>query len=456
MVGVKSIWIRCRFFIATAIVLFASFAFNLFGVGDSEKWFFEFQKDSSFLVEKSAACKNQQSYYSGMLAQREPGRSNPDSCAENDNIPYVSQYGLQSRAIRLFAPSDSSQLTRYFGAVELLLALSAALVMTAIVFRTRRLYGKITAIFLLAAVCFSPWIVAYARNLYWVLPLMIAPFALVYCCYPWFIKKNLKWVMYAGLFVLLSLKLLNGYEHVITVIVSVMAALTLYEYKNFRDSWKRLLGDFVLVGLIGVVAFVSAFIVNIIGLNEYYRTSDSSISEIRSRAGERGFVGLKELQPYVLFGLERTLPDVYITMDYYGNISAFKDGSGNPISYAALSVLNYSLLPAVNYPVRGLGLFWTILQSIGLIAVVGFIADRKLMRLQKKKRDNKDNSLRAAMFVSLLGAIGWLVLMPGHTYPHAHLNAIVFYLPFLLFCYIAIGRYLSILAERIRFYVSAR
>jgi hypothetical protein len=48
-------------------------------------------------------------------------------------------------------------------------------------------------------------------------------------------------------------------------------------------------------------------------------------------------------------------------------------------------------------------------------------------------------SLRYSYWLGLIAALSWLILMPGHAYPHAHLNAIIFYMPFLLVCYIIIG-----------------
>lgn len=452
MVGVKSICIRYRFFIATAIVLFASFAFNLFGVGDSEKWFFEFQKDSSFLVEKVSLCKGEQHYYAGILNYSSLETRGSTSCKEQDNVPYAPQFGLQARVISLFSPADKEKLRHYFSLVTVILAGMSALIMALIVVRTRKLFGTVAATVLIIGACLSPWLAAYSHNMYWVFVTVIAPFAFVYCCYPWFKARKMLWMMHVVIFLLILLRLLNGYEHVTTVVISVMAAFTIYEYRGVRKASNKLFVNSIVVGCVAALAFMCALGLNVVGLNEYYKSPERSIEAIQNRADARGSGKITNLQPDVITGLKYTLPEVYQVLDYYAGISRFSDGKAHPVYYATLSVLNYSLLPAINYPLRSNSLIWTVLQSIVFFAVIGFVVSIKVAH-QKKQRDY---SLVAAMFVSLMGAISWLVLMPGHAYPHAHLNAIVFYIPFLILCYIAIGSYVGVLINRIKLYVSQK
>lgn len=449
----RRVWIKHYFFIVTTVLVFFSFSVNLFGLGDTKEWFYEFQQDSSFLVEKASICKDEQSYYSGILMYSSIKTRGSESCVEQDNIPYASQFGLQARVVRLFAPNDNEKLVRYFGIVQASLALMSALIFGAIANQARKLHGKIPSILLVVGICLSPWLAGYGHNLYWILPLMIAPFAMTYCCYPWFAQHKLQWMLYLVLGLLVFLKLLNGYEHVITVVISIMSALALYEYKNLRKSWRPLAVKFVIVGFVSLVAFVGVFALNIYGLNEYYHSSEKSLNAIKNRADERGFDGRSTLQPDVIVGFRYTLPNTYSMLDYYADISKLESGSGNPISYALLNGANYALLPAINYPLRGAGVGWELVQSITFVAFIGFISLKSAMR---KRKEKYDGPLQVAMIIGLLGGIGWLVLMPGHAYPHAHLNAIVFYIPFLLFCYIAIGRYVEVLLLRIKKYASTK
>lgn len=452
MKQVRVFWRKYRFAVISMTLLFLSFSINIFGLGDSPKWFYEFQQDSSFLVEKVSLCKGEQRYYSGILNYSSIETRGSTSCKEQDNVPYAPQFGLQARAISFFSPSDKERLSGYFSLVSITLAALSAFVVSLIILRTRQLFGTIPAVVLLIGACLSPWLAVYARNMYWMFVVSIAPFAAVYCFYPWFSRRKLRWLMYAAILLLLLLKLLSGYEHIITIVFSAMAALTLYEYRGFRKSWRSLLVKYFTMGIVAVLAFVCAVGINIVGLNEYYRTPEKSITAIQGRADARGIEHITKLQPDVLVGLEYTLPDVYQVLDQYLGVSRLRDGRGHPAYYAVLSMLNYSLLPALNYPIRSTGILWTILQSIGFLAAIGFISSIKVAR-QKKQRDY---SSLAAMVVSLLGAVGWLVVMPGHAYPHAHLNAIVFYLPFLLLCYIEIGRYVAIHIDRIKAYVTKK
>jgi hypothetical protein len=448
----SSFWGKHRFAIISMVFLFLSFSINIFGLGDSPRWFYEFQKDSSFLVEKVSLCKGEQRYYSGILNYSSIETRGSTSCKEQDNVPYAPQFGLQARTISFFSPGDKERLSGYFSLVSITLAALSALVVALIVLRTRQLFGTTPAVALLIGACLSPWLAVYAHNMYWIFVVSIAPFATVYCYYPWFKQRKLIWLMYAAIFLILLMKLLSGYEHIVTIVFSVMAGLTLYEYRGFRKTWGRLLVKYLTVGIVAVLAFVCAIGINVVGLNEYYGTTEKSITAIRGRADARGIEQITKLQPDVLVGLEYTLPDVYQALEQYMGISQLRDGKAHPAYYAVLSTLNYGLLPALNYPVRSTGILWTILQSIGFLAILGFIASIKVAQ-QKKQRDY---SSLAAMVVSLLGALGWLVLMPGHTYPHAHLNAIVFYLPFLLLCYIEIGRYAAILIDRIKLHATTK
>lgn len=453
MKQVRGFWGKYRFAVISMALLFLSFSINAFGLGDSSQWFYEFQKDSTFLVEKVSICKGEQQYYSGILNYSSLETRGSTSCSEHNNVPYSPQFGLQARIVSFFSPTDKEKLPDYFSLVSIVLATLSALVMTCIILRTRQLFGKASAIILLIGTCISPWLAVYAHNMYWVFVVTIVPFTFVYCLYPWFKGRKLLWLMYVGIFFAVLLKLLNGYEHVVTIVVSVMAAVTLYEYRGFYRDWKKLFAKYLIVGGVAMFAFVCALALNIVALNEYYHSYDKSVAAIQGRADARGFEQTMKLQPDVLVGLKYTLPDVYQVLEQYAHISRLSDGKANPVYYATLSTINYSLLPAMNYPIRGSGLVWTMLQSISFLAVVGFVAAVAVARQQKK---NRDYSLVAAMVVGLLGAIGWLVLMPGHAYPHAHLNAIVFYIPFLLFCYIAIGRYIATVLDRIKVYVSTK
>ncbi len=432
---------RYLFFAGTLLLLFLSFSFNIFGVGVNDSWFTSFEQGSEVIVKKTAQCKDGQAYYSGPLIYRnyEQGPpANEGSCSETDLMPYSSQFGLQARAIALFAPDADAKLIKYFKLVELFLALVSAILFATFADKIKKQYGRITATVLVVLVSISPWVVGYAGNLYWVLPLFIAPLILTYCSYDRLKTKSHYAAFYAVISLLFTLKLLDGFEHITTMVISVFAVIAYYEFQSFKTMFKRLLYPALFVGVSSIIAFSTAFAINVIGLNEYYGNTDKSISMIRERAEARSgsISSLTSVQPNVIYALKTTLPDVYDAINYYRDLESMTDNKSNPLLYFMISAMNYALLPAVNFPFEVKGIFGTLLQSVLFIGVMGYVAVR---RIKNKDRDR----LLVAAGIGLLGALSWLVLMPAHAYPHAFLNGIIFYVPFLLFVYIAFGLFLS-------------
>jgi hypothetical protein len=351
-------------------------------------------------------------------------------------MPYASQFGLQARLFALFAPSQLNSIELYFKYIEILLAFVSAILITFFVMKVKKQYGTKVAVITATLLAISPWLVGYARNIYWTLPLLIAPFILSYVAYDQLRSKSSHILFYLAIGVLFLLKLLDGYEHITTMVLSVFAVITFYEYKSV-SSLKKLIKPLALVISISAVSFIGAVSLNTIGLNEYYHDIGKSLHAVTSRADARSgtLSSIKAVQPNVIYALKVTLPDVYNTLNYYHNLDSMQDGKSNPILYFLISVMNYALLPALNPPFQLKGIFGVITQSILVTGLVGFYCISKLKQLALKRR------MKAAYIVSLIGALSWLVLMPAHAYPHAFLNGIIFYVPFLPFVYIAIAMY---------------
>ena len=432
---------RHLFFAGTLLLLFLSFGFNIFGVGVDESWFTSFEQGSESIVKKTVQCKDEQSFYSGPLIYRDyqgGSLAHPETCSEEYLMPYGSQYGIQARTLALFAPNDDSMLNKYFKSVELLLALFSAVFFALFANKVRRQYGGTAASVLVVLIALSPWIIGYAGNLYWVLPLFIAPFILTYCVYD---RLKTKWhyaAFYAAITVLFTLKMLDGFEHITTMVISVLAVITYYEFRSFKSLFRKLLYPALFVAASSIVAFGTAFAINVIGLNEYYHSTSKSVEAISQRAEARGgsISSLSKVQPNVIYALRTTLPDVYNAIDYYHSLESMTDGKSNPIFYFTISAMNYALLPAINLPIDVKGIFGVFIQSVLFVGILGYLAVNRIK--------NKDKGrLLAAATIGLAGALSWLVLMPAHAYPHAFLNGIIFYIPFLLFVYIILGIWIS-------------
>lgn len=427
------------------VVLFLSYFGNIFNVGYGDGWFKAFQADSAQIVEKTAACKDVLHYRQPLI----PAAGNDYNtvmasgrCDAATVQPYASQYGLQARLIALFAPNDDAQLPGYFKKVEVVLAGLTALLLALFVVKIGRVYGYGAAGVVTFLLAISPWLAAYARNMYWVTFLMLLPFVLAFMVYPYMTTRLRKVIFYAAVGFVLFLKSLDGYEHITTLGISVFGAVAYWEIILHKKKLLQLWPQLFTAGAVTIVALISAIAVNIVDLHSYYDSWEKAQKVVLSRADDRGLAGIKRMQPYVIGGFEVTGQEAYRVIDKFYDIDSLKSGNGNPIKYALLSALNYAMLPAVSLPLALVQPLQALLQSILAIGILGYICLRKIGNLSR--------GLRELFIIGLIGALSWLVLMPAHAYPHAHLNGIVFYIPFLLVCFIGIGIWIQQVVRDLR------
>lgn len=428
-------------FWAGFLLLLVSFCINIFGLGPNQEWFTYFQqKDSAAIIRKTVECKNQTAYDGPLVWETydEYQRfTETPTCEEAVVRPYESQYGLQARVSTLLAPSAS---INYYRLAELALAAFFAAVLMAFIYKVRAMFNMRVALVVFLLILLSPWIAAYARNMYWVVYLMFLPFVFSFVTYDWFKKSKRLHYFFIALFVLFYLKLLNGYEHVSTLMVSALVPIVFYELLDRRLRIGQLLKPAVFVFVAGVFALGLAILTNISSLAGYYGSWGKATDLVLSRAEDRASQ-IKTMQPYVIGGFEVTLPDMYHYIDVQYDLDRYKDGKAHPIKYAVISILNYSLLPAVSLPIVLKEPLHTFAESILCIGVLSYLAILSVTKKGAYRRFAR--SLKYSYWLSLLGALSWLVLMPAHAYPHAHLNAIIFYAPFLLVCYLAVGLWVS-------------
>ena len=439
--------VKKLFLLAVAwLLLVFSYYGNFFGIGDTAGWFTHFQNDARVVVENAAICKGKHAY-KGPLYYNETAKGatsffadtvpREQFCADEKLIPYASQYGAQARVIAFFAPEAVDDVSRYLERVELVMAMLAALVVMVAVCAVYRLAGVLPAAATYLLFATAVWTVGYARNIYWNEWLLLLPFVFALAAYPWLKKKEVLWVFYGIEFLLLYLKLLNGYEYVTTITISVLVPVIIYETIGRKVSllahWKRA----VMVAAVGALALGSAITTHLAVLGQHYGSWGQAVQQLKERSGERSITKLGSMHPYVVSGFEATVPDAYRFVDRFVDLDCLRDGKGHPIKYAAISLLNYLLLPAIQFPVKMSGMLGVLLQSIGAFIIYGLLAVRALGRSKRYKKYAR--SFTYGFWVALASAVSWMVLMPGHMYPHAHMNGIIFSLPFLVVCSTAIG-----------------
>lgn len=432
-------------------VLFLSFFGNIFGVGLWREWFDGFQRDSSAIVEKTARCK-EKSGYSGPLivAKNEDYNSvmTTGGCDAGLLKPYASQYGLQARIITALAPNDSAKLPVYFKKVNVVLSAAMAALMALVALRVRRLFGFVAAAVFATLIAFSPWIVGYAQNMYWIEPLMFAPFAFTFLSYSYCKSSKKMWLFYLGETILLFLKLLGGYEYISTIAISVFVPIIFFELVNNKQKVIKLWKHAVMTCVVVVVAFVGAYATNFMALSDYYHSSDTALKMINERASERGLSGIRKMRTHAVGNLKTLLPESYEFANRFINMEELAKDRGSTYQYLAINAGNYVLLPALSLPLSIKGVFGEIVQSMLVWVLVGYLV---LFYLKRRHPSFKYyRSFLWSLHISLAGALSWLILMPGHALPHAHINGIVFYMPLLLFVYMVVGLYIGNIVKKRR------
>lgn len=362
--------------------------------------------------------------------------------------PYASQYGLQARIITALAPKDNAKLPSYFKKVNVVLSVVMAALMALVALRVRKLFGLVAAVVFATLIAFSPWIVGYAQNMYWIEPLMFAPFVFAFLCYSYCKLSKKLWLFYLGETILLFLKLLSGYEYISTIAVSVLVPIIFFELIDNKQKIIKLWKHAVMTCIVVVVAFAGAYATNFMALSDYYHSSDTALKMINERASERGLSGIRKMRAHAIGNLKTLLPESYTFADRFINMDELANDKGSTYQYLAINAVNYILLPALSLPLSIKGVFGDIIQSVFVWILVGYLL---LFYLKRRHQLSKYyHSFLWALHASLAGALSWLLLMPGHALPHAHINGIVFYMPLLLFVYMVVGLYIGNIVKKRR------
>lgn len=455
MIIVMKKWMKYRasmiFFFVTWFLLVISFTGNFFGVGLWQSWFDGFQRDSSAIIEKTARCKEKSSYSGPLIVTKNEDYNSvmmSEGCDTSLLKPYASQYGLQARIITVLAPKDNAKLPSYFKKVNVVLSVAMAALMALVALKIRKLFGFVAAVIFTALVALSPWVVGYAQNMYWIEPLMFAPFTFAFLSYSYCKSSKKLWLFYLGEAVLLFLKFLSGYEYISTIAMSVLVPIIFFELINNKQKIIKLWKHAVMTCVVVVVAFVGAYATNFMALSDYYHSSDTALKMINERASERGLSGIRKMRAHAIGNLKTLLPESYTFADRFINMEELANDKGPTYRYLAINAGNYVLLPALSLPLSLKGMVGEIVQSVFVWVLVGYLL---LFYLKKRYHSFKYyRSFLWALHASLAGALSWLILMPGHALPHAHINGIVFYMPLLLFVYMVAGLYIGNIVKKRR------
>lgn len=424
------------FYLAIAIVLFMSYSINIFGVGLNKGWFDNFEQYSSSIVVKTVECDGLIDGYAGPLYFEYTTKYNP-GCSRDDARPYKSQFGLQSRIFTAIA-SDSSDNIRFINVAKVSLIGIFIFLLIGLMHKIKREFGVVATIAVAALLAISPWIAGFSSNLYWVVFTIFLPFIFSFCWYERFKASRRILIFYTILGLLFLLKFLNGYEYASTLMMSAFIPVVYFELKNRHVRTWQLWRPALATLSAGVLAIALAISMNVAGLKEYAGGWQEASSMVAARAEDRS--SLVSYKQYVINSLVHTAPPIYERLDTIYDLDQLRSGEGNIMKYIIISVLNYAMLPAVSLPFVLKEPVGTLVQSILFVGILAYVA---LLSLMKRAKRNQLKGLHYMYWLGLVSAVSWLVLMPGHAFAHPHINAVIFYLPYLIICYIIFGLWLN-------------
>lgn len=437
--------IHKRFYIIGGILLLLSYMVNMFGVGPSSRWFNNFEDYSEQLPLQTIQCASDHDYHGNL--------SNPPGHVEHP-IPvyptgdrvgcfvYPSQFGLQGfvyAAIPSLTHSPKAQELILFGMKVILVSLMAVM-MLAFVFFVQREFGRGVAAVVLGLLVLSPWPAAYARNLYWVSFLLFAPFIASLYLYPLIRRSRHMSVLFMAVVGgLLFVKFLTGYEYFTTIVVSAFVPMVYWELRtssNFKQTIQTWLRRGVVLAAVAVAAFGLSFGLTVISLADDYGSVGQAYAAIKQRGEVRTNAGIS--YGFAIVNFHNTQPQLYDLINQHAHIDRLADGTGSPLVYTALLLVNYAAQPVVSLPITLSGLLPLILQSFLFWMCLGIWA---MWWLQQRKliEQRTFHALSASMVLSLLGILSWGVVARGFVFEHVHITPITFYLPFVLFAYCAVG-----------------
>jgi hypothetical protein len=332
---------------------------------------------------------------------------------------YNSQFGLHGIVMEALSPGLA-----LYGVMRLLTSLFAAAVLATAVVACWRACGGRAAVVLLALFTASPWLNAYGASTYWQLWTLLLPILVTLLVWPRLGTGRRTWLRGAALVAaMVFFRALCGYEFMSTIVIGIAAAVAFHEFRGRID--RALLVKLGGIMAASVAGFAAALGVHMLQLVIKYGDAMSVLSE---RAGERTF---SPSTLNVMLGWARNQQDPS---------RAWLVREDSMVGLWGFQMVGYLRDAAIALPApefAGLGLLpygvpiWMFVLLFGILAWQAFRGRGPNPQLMRR--------LALSAGLGLLGALSWLALAYGHMIHHPHLNAIVFYLPFLPFVFAMIA-----------------
>lgn len=300
---------------------------------------------------------------------------------------YKSQVGLQGHILIIAAKTfnNGRMVVQLF---KLMNCFLFALIILAISREIYKRYGLNFA-FSFFLISFSThWNVDFSRNLYWLEYTWFIPLLLGLCLINYDKKKIF---IYPLFFISILIKCLCGYEFISVIMMGGIVFLVAEWFKD-KANRKKYAKDIIIVGIMSVLGFITAYIIHA------YICGNGDITS----------------------GLS------YMKVHLWGRRMSIVSPDINDVNEILLKSINVSIFSVLKMYMF-IGLEGKLVSLFLFSAIICIIYQRKVL----KKNNKFDIYLLVGMF---LGAISWLVLAKPHSYIHTHINFVIWYMGFMQTC----------------------
>lgn len=406
-------------FVIATLVLFASFGFNGLRVVDGDA-FSGFQAESDALVINAmrAAADRDDNDFAGFMV------SLPDSTGKGASLyrqlpglpadargrtPYVSQYGLQSVALSAIARADPADVDVLVERIRMGESLLFAMTLAwALVIALPLLGPAATAAVMMSLAC-SPWLVLFSRSLYWQPWAAFLPAVATAAVY---VSRRQRRLLLAGIvaFGVVLLRELMSYEYGTNIILATGSGIVAVDAVAGRP-WKQILWNSARVQAAAGAALAVALGMHLAKLAALAGSWGAAMDAIRERAAARSYGTAASGFAYQTSG-------------------PFREFMSSHFPWCSLECQNgaflgrYLTLPAISIP----GIRAVFLPA-GAVVVAALILVYLLPRTRLAEPERR--AWKWMVLMSLAWSVSWAIAMPHHMLNHLHINAIIWYLPFL-------------------------
>ncbi len=266
-------------------------------------------------------------------------------------------------------------------------------------------FGFLVSIITYFFILLSPWLMMYGKDIWWTQWIFLFPFSVLLVYFHFKKKSGLK-NYYILIFTLVFLKLfVNGFEFITTFLVATCIPFILYHFKNFRSIrfLFRAAKDHIISIFLAFTASLLIIFQQFYILKGSYRAGLDHLINAYHRRSSGGY----------------SYPDTNTTMNTlkHFKIDILYRYMGN--NALELGFLQSHLMPKIPF-----GLFFL----LGLLCCIFIFIKIKKLR-----------NLALIAKLSFLAPASWLIIFREHGHVHTHVDFMIWYFPYLLFCFLLIG-----------------